>query len=459
MDGCSFAAVVHLSDNDVDLELAAYGIGLPISRFDRGVDMGKTAIISSDGHVAAPLEGYRAYLESRYHAALDDVLSQESARMTVNFFDVLDEEIARSYKELMYDSGVINGRFDVHRRVCDAASDGIVGEILFPDGAPFGAGGLGSARNRYPKDQEMAGARAYNRWLVDYVSPYPERFAGQAIIPLADIDAAVKETYWAAEHGMKGVVMPGMDADLPLFWDPCYQAFWSACEETGLVINFHGGIGQPDYGGQHLPNVPDFVRMRISQFEFPWFAHRPLWFLIWAGVLERHPGLRVAFTEQHSDWVIRNIARMDHSWHNSIMDRSIRKIVPRPPSTYFDRQVYLGCSVMSQGELVSRDQIGIERMMYGSDFPHPEGSWGVNLKYLQATVGRTDMSRDEVHAFLYQNAAGLFGFDLEKLRPLIDEHGWDVDEVRTPLPSSESGPLIRKDALRPTVRLTPIVRY
>src|SRR5439155_20720386 len=192
---------------------------------------------------------------------------------------------------------------------------------------------------------------------------------------------------------------------------------WSVCEETGLPINFHGGIGQPDYGGPHLPNVPDVVRMRISQFEFPWFAHRALWFLIWSGVLERNDGLRVIFTDQHSDWVIRNVARMDHSWHNSQMEDSIKAIVPHPPSTYFRRQVYMGCSVMSQGELVSRDQIGIDRMMYGADFPHPEGTWGMNLTYLQGTVGRTDMSEDEVHAFLYGNAARIFGFDLERLQP------------------------------------------
>jgi predicted TIM-barrel fold metal-dependent hydrolase len=333
-----------------------------------------------------------------------------------------------------------------------------VGEIVFPDGAPFGAGGLGSARTRFPREQEFAGAQAYNRWLIDYLEPHPERFAGQAIVPLHDIPKAIKEVHWAAEHGLKGVVMPGMDNDLPYFWDECYEPFWSACAETGLLLNFHGGIGQPDYGGAYLPGVPDVVRMRVSQFEFPWFAHRPLWFLIWAGVFERHPNLRVVFTEQHTDWVIRDIARMDHSWHNSMMEDSIKKIVPRPPSEYFREQVYLGCSVMSQGEVLSRDQIGLDRMMYGADFPHPEGTWGMNLTYLRATVGRAEMSADETADFLYRNAARIWGFDLGVIEPLVEKHGWSVEDVNDPLPLDAEASLKRKDALRPTVQLTPIRR-
>jgi len=417
----------------------------------------KLAVISSDGHAAPPLARYRAYLESRFRDDLDELVAAEDLRTTINFFDVLDPEIATEYRARIYDSGVIDGKFDVERRVRDVASEGIVGEVLFPDGAPFGAGGLGSARTRFPREQELAGGRAYNRWLAEFVEPHPERFAAQAIISLMDVDEAVKDVHWAADHGFRGVVMPGMDEDLPMFWSSVYEPFWAACEERELVLNFHGGIGQPTYGGASLEGVAPEVRMRVSVFEFPWFAHRPLWFLIWSGVLERHPHLRVVFTEQHSDWMAHVVALLDHSWHNGFMERSIRKTVPHPPSFYVDRQVFLGSSVLARGEVLNHSQIGTGRMMFGADFPHPEGTWGRTLPWLRTTIADSDMTDDQVRAFLGGNAAEVFNFDLAALQPVVDEHGWSLEEVRSPIDPSQEGSLRRTDALRPTLSLnTPV---
>jgi len=419
--------------------------------------MSKVLIISSDGHAASPLPDYRPYLEQRYQEDLDELVAAQNLRTTINFFDVLDPDVAVPYKEAMYDSGVIDGRFDVERRLREVEADGIIGEVLFPDGAPFGAGGLGSARTRFPRELELAGGHAYNRWLADFVEPHPERFAAQAIISLLDVDQAVADVHWAANHGFKGLVMPGMDDDLPMFWSSVYEPFWSACEETGLCLNFHGGIGQPTYGGAQLEGVPSNVRMRVSVFEFPFFAHRPLWFLIWSGVLERHPGLQIVFTEQHSDWVLQVIAQLDHSWHNGTMERSIRSIVPHPPSHYFRRQVHLGSSVLARGEVLNHQQIGSGTMMFGADFPHPEGTWGKTLPYLQATVGASDMSDDEVTAFLGGNAAALFGFDTTALQPVVDAHGWSLDEIRQPIEEAGRTKLLRSDAFRPTVALQTTV--
>jgi predicted TIM-barrel fold metal-dependent hydrolase len=421
--------------------------------------MSKVLIISSDGHAAPPLAAYRPYLESHFHEDLDQLVAAEDLRTTINFFDVLDPEVAIPYKEAMYDSGVIEGRFDVERRLHDVASEGVVAEVLFPDGAPFGAGGLGSARTRFRRDLELAGGRAYNRWLADFVGQHPERFAAQAIISLVNVDEAIADVYWAAEHGFKGLVMPGMDDDIPMFWSSVYEPFWHACEETGLCVNFHGGIGQPTYGGAKLEGVPATVRMRVSVFEFPFFAHRPLWFLIWSGVLERHPHLQIVFTEQHSDWVVQVIAQLDHAWHNGTMDRSIRSIVPHPPSYYFRRQVHLGSSVLARGEVLNHEQIGLSAMMFGADFPHPEGTWGKTLPYLRATVGDSGMSDDDILAFLGGNAAQLFGFNVAALQPVVDAHGWSLDEIRGPLDEDARAKLRRSDAFRPTVALktTPVI--
>jgi predicted TIM-barrel fold metal-dependent hydrolase len=417
--------------------------------------MSNLTVISADGHATPEMEDFRPYLERRHHDDFDAMLADATAKATIDFFDILDPDLARRYRETIFDSGAIEGRKDAGKRVEALAREGIVGEVLFPDGAPFGAGGLGSARTRYRADLDLAGARAYNRWILDFVGEHGDRLAPQAIASLYDIDEAIREAYWAKENGFKAIFMPGMDDERPLYWDPIYEPFWSACEEVGLPINFHGGTGLPDYGGAVVPGVPPEVRARISGFEFPYFAHRPLWFLIWSGVLERHPNLRAVFTEQHSDWVIGVLAMMDHSWHNSMMDDRLKAIVRRPPSEYFERQVWIGSSLLARGELLTRDQIGIHKMMFGADFPHPEGTFGLTREYLRATVGAMDMPESEIRAFLGGNAAEFYGFDLEALAPAVASHGLGLGEVTSPLPAEQEHILRRADALRPTTTLAP----
>lgn len=123
--------------------------------------MGKIAIVSTDGHAATPpLEAFRPYLDSARHVAFDDLLADSNAMLTVHFFDVLDPELAKQYKKTVDDNGAFEGRWDPVRRPETLHADGIVAELLFPDGAPFGAGGRSSARTFYPHHQELAGARA-----------------------------------------------------------------------------------------------------------------------------------------------------------------------------------------------------------------------------------------------------------------------------------------------------------
>jgi predicted TIM-barrel fold metal-dependent hydrolase len=412
--------------------------------------MTKAMVISADGHVApAQLADYRPYIEQRYLEAFDEHV-KAAEEVTVNFDSVVDPKVIAPYKEAMFDSGAIEGKWNPGRRLKEVASEGIAAEVLFPDGAPFSAGGIGADRVRFSPELELVGGRAYNRWLSDYVSDTPERYAGQAIISLPDIDAAVADVYWAKEHGLRGLVMPGMEDGYPRLWHPCYEPFWAACEETALPINFHGGIALPDYG-EELAGVPQAVRIRIQISEFPWFAHRPLWWLIWSGVLERHPGLKVVFTEQHSDWVASVLAQMDHSYDHSMFDDAIKAVVPRRPSDYWTRQCYLGSSLLARGELQNRDQIGAANMMFGADFPHPEGTCMDTLKYLQATVGMAGMSEAEAQAFLGGTAAEVFGLDTVPLQPIVAKYGFELDDIRTPLAAEYEYMFDRKDVVRPVV--------
>jgi predicted TIM-barrel fold metal-dependent hydrolase len=415
--------------------------------------MSRVLIVSSDGHAAPPLADYRPYLEQRYLADFDALLDAKDARLTVNFFEIVDPKVSGPYRESIYDTGIIDAKWDIDRRLSELAQHGIVAEVLFPDGAPFGAGGIGSARSRYSHELELAGAHAYNRWVMDFVSGHEGHFAAQAIITFHDLDQAVRDVYWAKENGLRGLVVPGMDEGVPLFWDPVYEPFWAACEETRLPLNFHGGIGQPDYGGTTITGVPFEVRMRVSTLEARWFGHRPLWFLIWSGVLERHPDMKLVFTESHSDWAAEVIAKMDHSYDHSMFDDAIKQVVPRRPSEYWQRQCFIGASLLARGEAINHEQIGTQNMMFGADFPHPEGTWHGTLRYLQATFGTGGVDARATRAILGENAARVFGFDVDYLEPFIETTGFTIDDVLTPLAAELESDFDRNDVIRPTMSI------
>jgi predicted TIM-barrel fold metal-dependent hydrolase len=411
--------------------------------------MTKALIISADGHAAPPLEAYRPYLERSYLADFDEQLAADT-RVSADFFAFFDPAVIDPWKAKLYDTGVIDGRWNARLRLDELAREGVAAEVLFPDGAPFGAAGIGHERVYSPPGHQLAGGRAYNRWVNDFVSEAPHRFAAQAIVTLTDIDEAVKDVYWAADRGFRGLVMPGVEDDIPKFWDPVYVPFWKACEETGLVLNFHGGIGfSPGYGPQ-IEGVPLEVRIRVGTSEFPWLAHRPLWWLLWSGVLERHPGLVLVFTEQHSDWVGSVLAKMDHSYRYGKYKDDIKKTVPRLPSEYWKRQCYTGSSILSREDLMHREMIGVNNMMFGADFPHPEGTYPDTLHYLQATVGSVGLSAAETNAFLGETAAKVFRLDAASLRDVTGDHGLELADVTTALPVDLEPGFLRTDVFRPS---------
>ena len=91
--------------------------------------------------------------------------------------------------------------------------------------------------------------------------------------------------------------------------------------------------------------------------------------MIWGGVLERHPRLKLVLTEVGSGWVVGALESMDHTWRRSYLRRDVREVVPDAPSDYFRRQCFLGSSLLSQAETQARHIIGVDKMMVGVDYP------------------------------------------------------------------------------------------
>jgi predicted TIM-barrel fold metal-dependent hydrolase len=255
---------------------------------------------------------------------------------------------------------------------------------------------------------------------------------------LHDLDAALGEIHWAKENGLTGgVLLPGAPPGSglrPLFDPEYYEPLWAICEELGMPLNHHSGSAAPPIEDRPEDQV-------VLILEVTWWAHRAFTHLLVSGAFERHPDLRLVLTEQGTAWLPDELMRLDYFfdrfasaqgsqemvWGGPIIERMSLK-----PSEYFARQVSVGSSFIRPDEVKLRHTIGVDKIMWGSDYPHKEGSNPFTLEAMRASFAGIDHA--EVQAMLGLNAAAVYGFDLDALRPLADALGPKVAEVDVALP-------------------------
>ncbi|NQZ98651.1 MAG: amidohydrolase [Myxococcales bacterium] len=386
--------------------------------------MSRYLIISSDCHAGLPTREYRSYLESKYHARFDESVRQnEAMRAELVKAGMSNPAFAKKWYEENEEG--LRGGWDAARRDKELDADGVAGEVLFSDAdavtgqasAPFGAG-LGMSGDSDP-ELVLAGARAHNRWLAELCAESPQRRAGLALLPsiLHDPELAVAEVRWAKEAGLRGgVLIPAMWGSCAPYHDPRYEPVWATCEELGMPIHTHSGPASRDeYGG--------LVGLYIT--EVRWWCARPLWFLLWSGVFERHPRLKFAVTEGSCHWVPELLYNMDQVVLRETA--GAQKLGPNLtklsllPSEYFDRNCFIGASSTKRREIALRYEIGVGNMMWGNDFPHPEGTWPHTKDWLRRTF--CDIPAQETRQMLGTTAAEVFNFDTEALAPLVERIG------------------------------------
>ena len=281
---------------------------------------------------------------------------------------------------------------------------------------PFGAG-LAAGQITDPK-LAFGGARAHNRWLEEFCGDDPVRRAGIALVPIThDVDEAVKEIELLAEKpGIYGVMVPTMWHGFPPYGSDHYDKVWAACSETGLVVHTHSGEADfPSYG--------ENIAMYIS--EVPFWTHRILWQLLFSGKFDRFPGLKYAVVECGSFWIGDILWKADINFGgtNKIkkMGSRMKGLISRLPSEYFGSNVFIGASTMSREEIRRRHVNGINALMWGTDYPHPEGSWPNTIERLENDF--RDVSIEDTRRLLGINAVECYGLDFEGLNAVANRVG------------------------------------
>jgi predicted TIM-barrel fold metal-dependent hydrolase len=199
-------------------------------------------------------------------------------------------------------------------------------------------------------------------------------------------------------------VAPDVDWIKPLY-DPVYDPIWKECEELGLPVNSHGGTGLPDYG-----KYPAAALLFITEVSF--YSQRPFVQLLFSGVFERHPRLTLAIVEFELSWAPHILTSMDYTYRERHGEAIYRFKDGWRPSDFFHRNVVLSFQEDAIG-IRLRDAIGVDNMMWGSDYPHSESTFPRSRKILAEILA--GVPEDEQAKIVGGNTARVYGFDVAKV--------------------------------------------
>ncbi len=331
--------------------------------------------------------------------------------------------------------------WDLEIRTNDQNGQGVVGEVVFPNTVPpFFRKSIVIAQPPKPEDYELAqaGIRAHNRWLKDFCAEDPDRRAGIGLILPNDLDEAIKDIEFIAQAGLRGgVLLPLIPPDcnwLTPLYDPAWDKLFAAIQDHDLVINQHSGQGSPDYGRSLVGEA-----LWISEVTF--YCQAGYRHLLMSGVFERFPKLKYILTESGCAWVSPMLKQLDRI-HMGIEAGAIGEmhydgdwVLKDLPSEYAQRNCWYGASFPSKAELDGLAEIGAENVLWGNDYPHYEGTFPYNLESLRLTFA--DVEERERRMLFGENAASLYNFDLDKLKPLADLYGPTPEQVNQPLTRDE----------------------
>jgi predicted TIM-barrel fold metal-dependent hydrolase len=283
------------------------------------------------------------------------------------------------------------GGHDPAVRLEEMDADGVDAEVLYP--TPRLAQGIVANADL---DFHIALVRAYNDWLSEYVAHAPDRFGGLALLPNRGAAHAVAEIERVAERpGIRGALI-GCYPNGTLEPRPEDDAVWERLATARIPLNIHVSLSQAMPAAHRAP-LPGYGRF----FDAP----NRIVQMIFAGIFDRFPALDLVVAEVDCGWV---------PYFKEQIDNNYRRLAPvsdfqivDAPSAYVERHVHFAYITDTFG-IANRAAVGVERMLWSSDYPHISSDWPHSWKTIDETF--TDVPAVERDAILAGNAQRLYGF-------------------------------------------------
>jgi predicted TIM-barrel fold metal-dependent hydrolase len=368
----------------------------------------KYRIISADSHVTIPKERVYDHLPAGLREKVESAESAYAAQMLAAKPQKANQA---KLKEGRATTGMPNmgqgapwpaagraGEYDAKERLADMDIDGVEAEILYvgSGGASFGA---------LTPSERVQATRAVNSAAIEWASVDPKRLMPVYILPVEDIGAAVKEVERVVSEHAKAVQVPLVPREvgaLP-YWDEAYNPLWEVLSETGLPISQHVGACRYLMGDVMAEDPTPYKG--IFQSLPPLFMSECLADWTLSGVLDRWPDLRIVLVEAGIGWIPYFLERLDTMVTNHGWDSFPDKPISEKPSYYWHRNM---AATFEQDQVGMRllDLVGIENLMWATDYPHPDSTWPRSQEVLATHL--TQLGPDEVELVASGNVSRIY---------------------------------------------------
>lgn len=371
-------------------------------------------VLSSDSHVFEPPDLWteridRGFLDRAPHIERIDGSDHlvVEGNQTIAGIGLISNAGARyENPETISDHGrfedVHAGGYEPQQHLKDMVIDGVAGEVLYPSQGLF-----------YFKvaDGALLSAifRAYNDWLHDFCATDRERLKAIAMVNVDDIDDAVSELTRTAKLGFAGAMISEYPEEHRRYDGAEYEPLWAAAADLDMPLSLHTATRRV---GGNAGAIDRSVRDASRRATKAFLPATSLCDMIFAGVFERHPALKLAIVEFELAWVPHMLGTMNYTYRERHEEASHRFKNDMLPSDFFARNVFLSFQEDDIGVRL-RDRIGVDRMMWGSDYPHSESTFPRSREVLDEIL--EGVPQQERHEIVCGTTARLYGFDLEKI--------------------------------------------
>jgi predicted TIM-barrel fold metal-dependent hydrolase len=359
-------------------------------------------VFSADGHITEPNDllseglppslrkfGIRAEKRDDYMYMLagDMVTSKRPMNRPPLIMGKDGQEFGRATRK---------GAREIPGRLEDMAMEGIDAEIVFPSLAL-------TAFHIRNEDAELATAQVYNDWHNKVFEPYPTQFVRCGVLPVRNFQHTVSEMKRLAALGFTSAMLPSRiekNSGLPFYTEPAWDPVFEAAQQLGMVFVLHTGTGREDVRSFRGPGGA-VINYAIQACD----AMETVMQLVAGGLLDRFPQTQVACIESGASWLAALAERMDEVY--IAHDVFVRPKLSVLPSKIIARQISSSFQY-DRACVMARSVTGVKPLLWGSDYPHHEGTFPESRKVVEHLFDGIDISEEDKADILGLNAARLF---------------------------------------------------
>ena len=365
-------------------------------------------IVDADAHTYTPKDMWDRWLPKKFYDRRPRLTKDEAGGDAWEFEPALPPEplgltltAGMRYEDfkwmgLKYED-IRPGCYDGKERLKDMDKDGLDAQILYSDNRP-----MSYFMSVKDKDFHLAAIQAYNNWLIEeFCSPDSSRLIGLGQIPNLGVETAIAELHSLKKRGVRGIILRAWPSGKPRI-SPEDDAFWRACQELEMPICHHGFAGQPEQWKATremlMVGPVGALSVGLGTDVIPFITQT-----IATGVFDRFPDLKMGSIETQAGWVPYLLEQLDDKYFRNRTWGQVN--IRYLPSEYWSRNWFV-TFIKDQYGIANRHSIGIDTMMWSTDYPHHGNDWPYSRKVIQFSFA--GVQEEEKAKMIAGNAVRIF---------------------------------------------------